>query len=196
MNFATIKPEDDDDDISESEESENDQSEDFNSEQKTVLEAENEITSFGGGYIKPISDETKKSFDNSAINDTPTFESIKNHFDTLKKVGHTRKTSSGRSRNFDTSNLEQNSKNKSLINTQRYDQNDKAGFDDYSLDFKKENSNDLANQDSLSQDITFSVDEDGEYFSRCWFIYLFNILKCLIIYYFLSYVHLSNGWNL
>jgi hypothetical protein len=93
--------------------------------------------------------------------DIPTFESIKNHFNSLKKSRHIRKTSSAKSQQSIKSNKSLNKKAASI-------NENSGGFSNlaYEIEFKNSDECELPMQES-SQDLTTSINEDGEYFSRC-----------------------------
>ena len=115
--------------------------------------------------IPPVNDDLN--------NDTPTFESIKNHFNSFKKKGHIRKTSSAKSMQPKQSIRSKKSEMSRSSSKRRIENNSEMnGFNNlaYEIEFKNREQYppyqyDLSLQDS--HDLTASLNEDGEYFSRC-----------------------------
>jgi hypothetical protein len=116
---------------------------------------------------------------NRNINDTPTFEAIKNHFNSLKKTRHIRKTSSAKSQDFKQSQRSRRSqRSRSASIKQRksiteqgvinaaYESDYKSGDVDGVVGGMGNDGLDMPIQES-SHDLTMSITEDGEYYSRC-----------------------------
>nr|UOU03310.1 ATP-binding cassette subfamily A1-like 3 [Brachionus rubens] len=111
------------------------------------------------------------------LNDTPNFESIKQHFNSLKKSRHIRKTSSAKSQDFKQSTRSRKSiksiKSKSS-NRQRKlskyddDNGEEGGFTNlaYEVEFKNSDQCELPIAEA-SHDLTSSIEEEGEFFSKC-----------------------------
>lgn len=107
--------------------------------------------------------------DCSNMNDTPTFESIKNHFNSLKKSRHIRKTSSAKSQDFKKcQKTRMSQKSRSSSKRRRTAHGEPVGIANlaYEIEFKNSDECELPIQES-SQDLTTSINEDGEYFSKC-----------------------------
>jgi hypothetical protein len=116
-------------------------------------------------FDSPITDEIN--------NHTPSFESIKNHFNSFKKKGHIRKTSSAKSMQRKQSTRSRKSEISRSSSKRRKDVNESGGFNNlaYEIEFKNSDSYppyqyDVSMQEA-SHDLTTSLNEDGEYFSRC-----------------------------
>jgi ABC-type multidrug transport system ATPase subunit len=94
-------------------------------------------------------------------NETSRFDSIKNHFNSLKKSKHIRKTSSAKSQHRRQSTRSRKSIRNSISNGD-------AGFTNlaYEIEFKNSDACEFPMQES-AQDTTNSFNEDGEYFSKC-----------------------------
>jgi hypothetical protein len=106
---------------------------------------------------------------NVNMNDTPTFESIKNHFNSLKKSRHIRKTSSAKSQDFKQSmNSRKSLRSRSSSIRQRKSINEEGGYNNlaYEIEYKNSDAYEFPIQES-SHDLTTSINEDGEYYSRC-----------------------------
>lgn len=123
--------------------------------------------------LPPEKNITDDPLDSNNINDTPTFESIKNHFNSMKKSKHIRKTSSAKSQDFKKSQKTRASQKSRSSSKQRKrsEQNMEeisGGFTNlaYEIEFKNSDECELPIQES-SQDLTTSINEDGEYFSKC-----------------------------
>ena len=110
-------------------------------------------------------------------NHTPTFESIKNHFNSFKKKGHIRKTSSAKSmqrKQSQRSRKSQISRRSSVKAARQDNENESGGFNNLAYEIEFKNSDacyppyqyDISLQEA-SHDLTTSINEDGEYFSRC-----------------------------
>lgn len=101
-------------------------------------------------------------------NDTPTFESIKNHFNSLKKSRHIRKTSSAKSQHRKPSTRSRKSQLSRSSSKRRSGMNNSGGYNNlaYEIEYKNSEACELPIQES-SQDLTTSINEDGEYFSKC-----------------------------
>lgn len=106
-------------------------------------------------------------------NHTPSFESIKNHFNSFKKKGHIRKTSSAKSMQRKQSTRSRKSEMSRSSSKRRKDVNESGGYNNlaYEIEFKNSDSYppyqyDVSMQEA-SHDLTTSLNEDGEYFSRC-----------------------------
>lgn len=110
--------------------------------------------------------------------DTPTtFEAIKQHFNSLKKSRHIRKTSSAKSQDFKRS-LRRSQRSRSASIKQRKSITEQTSFngvaegDDYTeVEQRMENGyRNLAFEETeapIQEDLTMSITEDGEYYSRC-----------------------------
>ena len=98
-------------------------------------------------------------------NDTTGFDSIKNHFNSLKKSKHIRKTSSAKSQHRRQSTRSRKSQRSTL---RRSISNGDNGFTNlaYEIEFKNSDACEFPMQEN-SQDTTNSFNEDGEYFSKC-----------------------------
>jgi hypothetical protein len=103
-----------------------------------------------------------ESSNNKMSNDNPTFESIKNHFNSLKKSRHSRKTSSAKSVNRNQSLRSRKSRKSNASSMSKRASISEAGFTNlaYEIEFKNSDACDLPN-------LTNSFNEDGEIFSRC-----------------------------
>lgn len=148
------------------------------------------IQNLGKGLINSTSNETKIIQSNITIeissnplnsSNMPTFESIKNHLNSLKKSRHIRKTSSANSQDFRKSQktrMSQKSKSsqskKKDFHIHKTDDNidarssEEYGFKNlaYEIEYKNSENCDIQIQES-SHDLTTSINEDGEYFSKC-----------------------------
>ncbi|CAF1017355.1 unnamed protein product, partial [Brachionus calyciflorus] len=109
------------------------------------------------------------------LNDTPNFESIKQHFNSLKKSRHIRKTSSAKSQDFKKSqrsrksvkSIRSKSSNKQRKLSKYDDDNgEEGGFTNlaYEIEFKNSDHCEIPIHE-ITQD--YSIDEEGEYFSKC-----------------------------
>ena len=102
--------------------------------------------------------------------DNPTFESIKNHFNSLKKSRHSRKTSSAKSVNRNQSlrsKKSRKSSQRSRSSSKRASVSE-GGFTNlaYEIEFKNSDAYDLPIPET-SSNLTNSFNEEGEIFSRC-----------------------------
>jgi hypothetical protein len=106
--------------------------------------------------------------DERMANDNPTFESIKNHFNSLKKSRHSRKTSSAKSINRNQSIRSKKSRKSSRSSSKRASISE-GGFTNlaYEIEYKNSDACDLPIQESSSVNLTNSFNEEGEIFSRC-----------------------------
>lgn len=139
-------------------------------------------TNSGGGNNN--NNTSSGTTDTLNMNDTPTFESIKNHFNSLKKSSrHIRKTSSAKSQDFKKSQKSRMSQKSRTSSKRRRGPSGGgeqcgSGCDDsapssggfpnlaYEIEFKNSDECELPIQES-SQDLTTSINEDGEFFSKC-----------------------------
>ena len=98
-------------------------------------------------------------------NDSNGFDSIKNHFNSLKKSKHIRKTSSAKSHHRRQSTRSKKSQHSIL---HRSISNSNNGFTNlaYEIEFKNSDACEFQMQEN-SQDSTNSFNEDGEFFSKC-----------------------------
>lgn len=113
------------------------------------------------------------SLDINNLSDTPTFESIKQHFNSLKKSRHIRKTSSAKSQDFKQAHrlrksLKSRSSTKQRRTSKQDNQEDEGGFTNlaYEIEYKNSDECEVPIQEA-SQDLTMSIIEDGEFFSKC-----------------------------
>nr|QNH67915.1 ATP-binding cassette transporter subfamily A member 1-like protein X3 [Brachionus plicatilis] len=131
--------------------------------------------------IKANLTEEAPNLENNAVetmlNDTPNFESIKQHFNSLKKSRHIRKTSSAKSQDFKQSQQTRKSiksvRSKSSTRQRklsRYDDDtgEEGGFTNlaYEVEFKNSDQYEIQT-DEQSHDINSTIEEEGEYFSKC-----------------------------
>lgn len=103
------------------------------------------------------------------INDSAAFASIKNHFNSLKKTSrHIRKTSSAKSQSRKQSTRSRKSQRSKASSKRRSSVSGDAGFSNlaYEIEYKNSDACDAPIQES-PQDLSTSINEDGEYFSRC-----------------------------
>lgn len=97
-------------------------------------------------------------------NENTKFDSIKNHFNSLKKSKHIRKTSSAKSQHRRQSTRSR----KSQKSTRNSISNGDTGFTNlaYEIEFKNSDACEFRLQDT-SNDNNNSFNEDGDYFSKC-----------------------------
>ncbi len=174
INFAKSSANQDDSDESdeELEEEENGDDSIFDAEleqKKEEAMTRVDLPPLDGGNVSPINDHFDANNTNRNINDTPTFEAIKNHFNSLKKTRHIRKTSSAKSQDFKQSQRSRRSqRSRSASIKQRKSITEQGGFTNmaYENDYKNGDGLDMPIQES-SHDLTMSITEDGEFYSRC-----------------------------
>ncbi len=128
-------------------------------------ESEDEIEIGGNKLDDEIDEQIRVNFRALNRNNTIGFDSIKNHFNSLKKSKHIRKTSSAKSHQKRQSIRSKNSQKSSL---KRSISNCDNGFTNlaYEIEFKNSSACEFPLQENF-YDKTNSFNEDGEYFSKC-----------------------------
>lgn len=172
INFAKSSYDtDEDDEDEESEDNENYEEElDYEQDNMNRKEFENELNQVKVN-LPPLNVNVvaNNPLDNNNLNDTPTFESIKEHFNSLKKSKHIRKTSSAKSQDFKQSQRSRKSLKSRGSSKKRRSSNQEtdAGFTNlaYEIEYKNSEECELPIQDYL-QDITCSITEEGDFFSK------------------------------
>ena len=123
--------------------------------------------------IPPLDPRLESPITDDLNSHTPTFESIKNHFNSFKKKGHIRKTSSAKSMQRKQSTRSRKSEISRTSSKRRKENNELTGYNNLAYEIEYKNSEsypayqyDLSLQEA-SHDLTTSINEDGEFFSRC-----------------------------
>jgi hypothetical protein len=188
INFAKTQrgkdseDEDDDDEIEEADgdatSNNGDENTYYDNNQRELKSMKNDTNNINSDQITvnipPIDPRFDSRITDDLNNHTPTFESIKNHFNSLKKKGHIRKTSSAKSMQRKQSTRSRKSEMSRSSSKRRRVANDSGGGYNnlaYEIEFKNSDSYppyqyDISMQEA-SHDLTTSINEDGEYFSRC-----------------------------